>query len=156
MELMKKMIWLIFIVSSLLSCSSSKQNKNDKSVTNTQKRVVDAHNARNSLDYQGTYTGVIPGYECKAVNISIVLTEREYVLHITPLRENAETVVRKGEYTWDENGSIITLKGVEDSMAKYFVAENQLRQLNAEGKQYVGKDAAHYILRKQWSNLSFS
>ena len=150
MWLMKKMIWLMFIVSGLLSCSSSKQSQSDKGATPVQKQVVDSHNARNSLDYQGTYSGTIPGYESKTINVTIILTDREYVLRTTPLQENAKTVVQKGEYTWDESGSTITLKGVKGIIATYFVAENQLRQLDANGKQYEGMDAANYVLRKHW------
>lgn len=149
---MKRMIWMMLLMGVLLSCSSSKQNHNENVVVDTQEQVIDGHNARNSLDYQGVYTGTIPGYSSKAVNIVIVLTDREYTLRMTPLKENAETIVQKGAYIWDKSGSIITLVGVKGTPAKYFVGENQLRQLDANSKQHVGKDASHYILRKQWNS----
>ena len=150
--LMKKILLMMFIMGMLLSCSSSKQGGSEKATADTREQVMDAHNARNSLDYQGTYTGIIPGYDCKTLSISVVLTEREYVLRITPLKENAETIVQKGEYTWDKNGSVITLVGVKGISSKYFVAENQLRQLDKNGKQYVGDNAVNYILRKHWDS----
>lgn len=143
---MKKIKWLMLLVCGLVSCFGSEQ----KDVSHANKQVADIHNARNSLDYQGIYSGTIPSDDLKTLNISITLTEQEYILRITPLQENARTVTRKGEYTWDENGHVITLKGVKDIIARYFVGENQLRQLDANGKQHTEKDAANYILRKQW------
>ena len=150
--LMKKILWMMFLIGVLLGCSGSKQGNSEKAIVNSQEQVIDNHNARNSLDYQGTYTGIIPGYDSKAVSISIVLTEREYVLRSTPLKENAETIIQKGEYVWNKNGSVITLIGVKGISSKYFVAENQLRQLDKDGKQHVGENAANYILRKHWDS----
>lgn len=149
---MKQSWWMIFLISVLFGCSSSTQNSNEKAISDVKEQVIDAHNARNSLDYQGTYTGIIPGYDNKTVNIRVVLTEREYILHITPLKENAETIVQKGRYTWNKDGSVITLIGVKGTLSAYFVAENQLRQLDKNGKQHVGEGAANYILRKHWDS----
>ncbi|NDV83301.1 copper resistance protein NlpE [Bacteroides sp. 51] len=147
---MKKIMWMMFLIGVLLSCSNSKQGHSKKTV-DEQEQVIDAHNARNSLDYQGTYTGIIPGDDGKTMNISIALTESEYVLRITPLKENEETTIKEGKYTWDKSGSVITLIGVKGIPSKYFVAENQLRQLDKDGKQYVGENAANYILRMHWN-----
>lgn len=150
MKMMKNFIWMTFLVCGLIGCSSSKQNHDKKIARGKQVQMVDGHNARNALDYQGTYIGTLPGYTYKVVKLTIVLTEREYVLHATPLKERAEAIVRKGVYTWDANGSVITLEGLKNLPDKYFVAENQLRQLDMNGKQHVGENAANYILRKQW------
>lgn len=66
--------------------------------------------------------------------------------------EGAKTVVQKGQYTWDRNGTVITLEGAKGIPAKYFVGENHLRQLDKNGKQHQGEEAASYILRKHWNS----
>lgn len=148
---MKNIVCMVLLAGGLLSCSSSKQGLSESATSGNTEQRVDMHNARNALDYQGVYSGTIPGTDVKAVNIVIGLTESDYNLRITPLKENAETTVQRGKYVWDESGSIITLVDAKGTLTRYFVGENHLRQLDADGKQRVGDEASHYMLRKEWN-----
>lgn len=150
---MKKILWIMFLMGGgLLSCAESKREHKEVVKNDAEEKVVDGHNARNSLDYEGTYSGTTPGSDCKVVDLTIVLTTTEYTLRVTPLTEGAKTVVQKGQYTWDRNGTVITLEGAKGIPAKYFVGENHLRQLDKNGKQHQGEEAASYILRKHWNS----
>jgi len=142
----------MFLMGGLLSCSEARKEHKDVMKSDMGENVVDIHNARNSLDYQGTYMGTTPGIAHKVVDLTIILTDSEYTLRMTPLTEGAQTVVQKGQYTWDKSGSVITLEGVKGTPTKYFVGENHLRQLDKDGKQYQGEKAACYILRKHWNS----
>ena len=55
--MMKKLFILACVCLLITSCNSNSKNTND-SATSTE--TTDMHNAENSLDYDGTYTGTFP------------------------------------------------------------------------------------------------
>ncbi|MCV5373312.1 copper resistance protein NlpE, partial [Escherichia coli] len=54
----------------------------------------------------------------------------------------------EGHFTWDENGSIVTLTD-EDAPNQYFVGENMLMMLDMNGEKATGELASFYNLTKQ-------
>ena len=55
--MMKKLFILACVCLLITSCNSNSKNTND-SATSTE--TTDMHNAENSLDYDGNYTGTFP------------------------------------------------------------------------------------------------
>jgi hypothetical protein len=53
-----------------------------------------------------------------------------------------------GDFEWDDDGNIITLLGI-DPPNQFFVAENKLIHLDADGQQIKGEMAERYTLIKQ-------
>jgi len=108
------------------------------------------HNSRNSLDYQGTYTGTMPCADCSGIYTEITLTEDSYTMKTVyegKGKDSENTFTDSGSYTWDSNGNIITLGN--DSTNRYQVGENALYALDMDGNQITGDLADMYILKKK-------
>jgi len=79
-----------------------------------------AHNSRNSLDWAGTYEGVLPCADCPGIQTRLTLNRDESyefrTLYID--RDSAARVVR-GRFSWQPNGNAITLEGQHG--AQHFV-----------------------------------
>ncbi|MBP6319519.1 MAG: copper resistance protein NlpE N-terminal domain-containing protein [Rubrivivax sp.] len=70
-----------------------------------------AHSSRNSLDWAGTYEGVLPCADCPGIRTRLTLNRDEsYELSTLTLdRDTAPRVVR-GRFSWQPSGNAITLE----------------------------------------------
>jgi uncharacterized lipoprotein NlpE involved in copper resistance len=108
-----------------------------------------AHNSRNSLDWEGIYTGIIPAASSPGINVQISLNYDEtFVLRYEYLDRPNNISSLTGPFKWDRAGSIITLD-VKDLPPYYKVGENLLIQLDMQGNVITGNLADSYVLRKQ-------
>lgn len=117
----------------------------------------DMHNSMISLDWSGTYHGVVPCADCEGVDSKITLnddltyqTERIYI------GKSDQAFRNEGTFTWSEDGSRIRLNDLNpsDTPALYQVGENRLFQLGMDGNRIEGRLADQYILTKVIDNLS--
>lgn len=145
---------LIFFVS-LMACGSEPQPEEIPMATETEngelpQEFVDHHNARNSLDYAGEYTGTTPCADCEGIGTVVTITyEGTFTKTIKYLGKDDDTVhAFEGDYSWNEAGNTITLEGLEDQPSHYFVGENMLIQLDMDGNRVTGELAEMYILNK--------
>lgn len=110
--------------------------------------VVDAHNSKNSLDYEGTYAGTTPCADCSGIEVEITLTGDQYKKKMVYLgKEDNNTFEVSGAYSWNDAGSIIILNN--DNTEQYQVGENALFMLDEKGERITGDLAEMYILRKK-------
>lgn len=121
------------------SCNTAKQNNTETG--------LDGHTSQNSLDWQGTYSGILPCADCEGIETELSLNaESEFVL-ISEYIDRFVIDTVKGTFTWEGNN--IKLESQQDEMPLlYKVEENQLRQLHLDGKEVTGELAQHYVLRK--------
>jgi uncharacterized lipoprotein NlpE involved in copper resistance len=134
----------VFSAAVFMSCSG-KQNKQVEEVVVTEM----ADNSRNSLDWQGTYTGVIPCADCSGINVTITLNPSTYELSYLYLGKNDNVPFQVvGSFSWDETGSIINLENDASIPSYYQVGENKLIQLDMEGNLITGNLADKYVLTK--------
>ena len=63
-------------------------------------------------------------------------------------KKDFNAIDEKGSFTWNKEGSIVTLTGVNEGPHQYKVGENTLTQLDIEGKIISGDMAQNYILNK--------
>ena len=150
---MKKIFGLALVSVSLIfaSCTeSAKKNTGTTEPTPVETTAPDTHNAKNSLDYKGTYKGELPCADCDKIEVTLKLGDNDYNLTSEYFKNNKSTLKdeAKGAYTWNAEGTIITLEGVKDAPSKYMVQENQLKQLDMDGKEITGELASKYILKK--------
>ncbi|MDO5638569.1 MAG: copper resistance protein NlpE [Neisseria sp.] len=109
--------------------------------------VPDHHNARNALDWPGMYVGTLPCASCSGIRTALTLHGNgEYRLRETYLGNPESVFDSRGTFSWNEAGNTVTLSGSEPR--RYFVAENQLFALDADGKRISGALAEAYILHK--------
>ncbi|MDR2516056.1 MAG: copper resistance protein NlpE [Spirochaetaceae bacterium] len=107
-----------------------------------------AHNAQNSLNWAGVYTGIIPAADGPGINVAITLhTDATCEVQYQFIDRENSNYVYTGTFTWDQAGNTIMLD-IEDVPPYYRLGENTLTQLDMAGKPITGVIAEHYILRK--------
>jgi len=112
--------------------------------------IADAHNSRNALDWNGTYSGILPCADCSGIETQLMLKQDgSYKLtEIYQGKEGAE-FERSGQLEWNAAGNTVTLLNDNVSSIQYFVGERRLFRLDREGKRITGDLAENYILQKQ-------
>jgi heat shock protein HslJ len=103
----------------------------------------------NSLDWDGTYKGVVPCASCEGIKTTLTLNEDlSFVLLTQYLGKSEEVFEVKGTFKWNEAGNTIMLDGVKDAPNQFFVGENTLIQLDMSGNRITGDLAEKYMLSK--------
>ena len=112
---------------------------------------MNEHNAKNSLDYLGTYKGVLPCADCPGIETEITLNKDEtYQIKSTYLEKGEGNVFDEvGSYTWKEDGNTLEFEDTNSKISYYFVSENKLIALDQEGNKITGDLAKNYELEKQ-------
>jgi heat shock protein HslJ len=125
-------------------------NTNGDRATVPQTDGQGAHNAANSLDWHGTYTGVLPCADCEGISTTLSLNADEtYHLSTVYLGNEDGEFHRRGTFSWNDAGNTVRLNDFDSGPALYFVAENRLFQLDMDGNRITGDLAGRYILDKQ-------
>ena len=132
---MKITITLVLLIMLFFSSYSiAKQSQND------------SHNSLNSLDWVGTYIGLLPCDDCKEIEKRITLHEdmtyeirTEYIGSETPT-----DLIQHGVFEWSKDGSYISLKIDIPNLKpfKYKMNENTLISLNI--KSEVDENSVKY------------
>ena len=140
---MKKKILLLFVV--IVGCQNQEVKKHDKN--------NDVQNARNSVDYVGTYKGILPCVDCQGLETELSINENlTFSIRIKYQGKGEKIYLQKGHFTWNKMGNTIILTDIRNAPNQYFVGENILTQLNIYGKKITGTTAEEYILSKQPAN----
>ncbi|TBX68770.1 META domain-containing protein [Flavobacterium silvisoli] len=144
---MKKLILFVIISAGILSAC---QKQSAGEVKNQQAAIVTVLDAKNKLDYQGVYKGILPCADCEGIETTISLNENStYTIRTTYLGKGNKIFEQKGTYSWNKSGNIIKFDNAEDGPNRYEVGKNILLQLDMSGKRITGNHAAEYILAKQ-------
>ncbi|PFG57751.1 putative lipoprotein NlpE involved in copper resistance [Vibrio sp. ES.051] len=107
------------------------------------------HNAQNALDWNGTYKGTLPCADCSGIDTTLILNQDgTYMLEESYQDKEDGQSKSEGQFTWDANGSIVTLAN-EEVPNQYFVGENVLMKLDMNGEKVTGDLAPLYNLTKQ-------
>ena len=127
--------------------NAAKQTVNNELSQSGTQRADPAHNARNSLDWAGTYQGMLPCADCEAINMTVTLnTDGRYQLERVYVGKSAQAFTEQGVFNWSDIGSTILLEA--EQPVQFFVAENQLFMVDKQGKRIEGELAARYRLQK--------
>ncbi|MDR0561912.1 MAG: copper resistance protein NlpE, partial [Spirochaetaceae bacterium] len=112
-----------------------------------QGQAIDAvHNTRNSVDWAGAYTGMIPAADGPGIDVTIELRyDDTYTLTYAYVDRDSSFTV-SGTFAWDEAWSIITLDN-DEVPPHYIVGEHTLTQLDMSGNVITGDLADMYILK---------
>jgi heat shock protein HslJ len=114
------------------------------------KIIIDTHNSKNALDWQGTYKGITPCADCEGIATEVILNnDLTYIIKTKYLGKNNEKVFEeKGTFTWDKTGTTIIFNDFKGKPNQYKVGENKLIQLDMKGKIITGALAEKYVLTK--------
>jgi heat shock protein HslJ len=141
------LILILFIVFiGLSSCKSNKQVQ-----TSTMKLQGD--NSMTSVDWVGTYQGILLCADCEGIKTQIVLNkDLTYVLETQYLGKDKKVFQAKGNFKWNEEGSKITIDNTEKQI--YQVGENRLFHLDKDGNRITGEIANNYVLEMEKTELT--
>jgi heat shock protein HslJ len=109
-------------------------------------------NSMNSLDWEGTYTGIVPCADCEGIQTTINITkDLKYNIKKVYLDQSNHIYENSGTFNWNKAGSMIILSNInaENGATKYMVGENQIIQLDLNGNRITGALADKYILKKR-------
>lgn len=143
---MKKFIFMTGLICLMVGMSACKSNKE---ASGTSTSVGD--NSRNSLDWAGTYSGIVPCADCPGIETQITLySNNTYKMSRQYMDQGGITYNYDGNFQWSSDGSTITLRNLdEEGVNTHFkVGENILIQLDLKGKEIKGNLASNYVLTK--------
>jgi len=139
-----------------IEAATTDTNSTIKSVTNKTKDSLILYkatgdNSFNALDWPGTYTGTIPCADCEGIETQITIgKDLYYSMKIKyPVKSGESVHENNGRFTWNKEGSTITLNGIENAPNQYLVGENILIRLDMKGNRITGKNASKYHLKKK-------
>jgi len=147
----------LLILISLFIFFSCQSEKNTETVNEDFPETIEVpinptpgDNSMNALDWEGTYVGTLPCADCEGIETELTINyDGTYSYKTTYLGKETEAEEVTGTFQCDENGSVITLAGLDGAPGKYKVGENRIWHLDMEGKQIEGDLADRYILTKQ-------
>ncbi|RBA28040.1 META domain-containing protein [Flavobacterium tibetense] len=145
---MKKSFLILGIIAfGFTSCKNDTEKQTEITPIDSTVVQIDEHNAKSSLDYTGTYKGNLPCADCETIETTISLKENSYTKETVYKGKSKEVFKETGNYSWNEAGNTITLLNSE-APNQYFVGENVLFHLDANGKRTEGDLASNYQLSK--------
>ena len=107
-----------------------------------------ADSSQLSLDWVGTYSGVIPCASCPGIDTRITLhKDRTFERARRYIDESPAPTADSGTFAWNDAGSIVTFSPADGgSRESYQVGEHRLFQLDQQGRRIEGDLAALYVL----------
>jgi heat shock protein HslJ len=120
-----------------------------RAVPDSPAAVSDGHTARNSLDWYGTYEGIVPCADCEGIKTVLTLNQdMTYVLTATYVGKSDTPFRHTGTFGWNDAGNTVILSGLTDRPSQYFVSEGYVLQLDMDGKRIGGALADMYRLAR--------
>ncbi|MCL1850765.1 MAG: copper resistance protein NlpE [Bacteroidetes bacterium] len=144
---MKKIVFILSIACLLLSLSACKSCGG----SSEQNQIATGDNSQTCLDWEGTYSGILPCADCEGIETNLILKmDNTYQISWKYMGKDDEIYTHEGTFVWDATGNIITLENmdVEEYPTMYKVCENYLLQLDLSGNVITGELADKYILTK--------
>ncbi|MDR0443956.1 MAG: copper resistance protein NlpE [Treponema sp.] len=124
----------IILVAGMVSCATT--------------QAVDAvHNSKNSLDWEGTYSGRIPAADGPGIDVEITLNPDQNITIVYKYVDRDFSAAGIGKFHWDDTGNVVIYEN-NDFPRYYKVCEGYLLHLDMEGQIITGDLADHYVLRK--------
>lgn len=114
----------------------------------------DMHTAEISLDWQGTYSGVLPCADCQGIETELKLND-DFTYRLISNYQGKESLSDTLTGTFTLKGNYLTLDNIVpgEMSGKYKVEENRIRHLDMDGNEVTGELAGYYILTKEGNPL---
>lgn len=147
----KNQLLLLLIISfSFFNCNVVCKDKLTQSNTSNG-TVVNSHYALNSLDWVGTYKGIVPCANCEGIE-TVISLNKNFTYEMATLYLGKKEVAKsqiKGKFSWNKDGFRILLEGIQNAPNQYLVGENKLFQLDNNGNRITGNLSKNYELQKE-------
>jgi uncharacterized lipoprotein NlpE involved in copper resistance len=148
---MKKRNALVLIIFAFLLASCTVSKTKTSTLSSTKSLAIDpTHNSSNSLDWAGTYRGLLPCADCEGIeNLLALHADGTYQLNTIYKGKRGDFFTESGTFSWNKVGNTIQLSEAKNRPGQYFVGENHLVQLDMKGEKITGDLAEKYVLKKQ-------
>ncbi|WP_322971745.1 copper resistance protein NlpE [Faecalibacter sp. LW9] len=139
----------------MLSCKNDAESVKSTNTTDTIKidsTTVDTHTAQTSIDYEGTYEGVLPCIksDCKEIELKLqLMPDGVFVYSTKRLGIDQEELMTTGTFHFENDGNTIVLDQIANVPNAFFISEGKIYQLDKDQKKIEGPDAEKYILLKK-------
>lgn len=156
-NIVKIVLGVLLIVAFGCNNSKDKSSKNpeDAIVSSEKNEVIDEQTSQNTLDWNGTYTGVLPCADCDGIKTKItLLKDGTFFKCCEYLGKKENAFFENGTFVWNDAGNIVTLTGKNGKKQQYKVGENVLFHLDKEGNVITGDLAGKYKLMKNFCDSS--
>lgn len=131
-----------------ISCNKTKEGRPVETLQIEDNQEFDnEHNAKNSLDYKGTYNGILPSGLGDSLDVTIEIGDSTFVKTVKTFKKKSHPIISTGVYVWNREGNTISLNGVA-APNQYFVGENTLNQLDSSGKKIENAESENFTLSK--------
>lgn len=147
-----KNVFLIAAVAGLIfaSCKSTKEESVAVADEQTEEPAIDMSTAKNSIDYLGTYKGVVPCADCEGIETVITLNPDEsYNIKETYLGKSDNVFEDVGSFDWMDDGNRLKLEDTDSNVRFFTVADGKLIMLDMEGNPIESVYDKNYELIKQ-------
>lgn len=132
--------------------SRSTDNERSSKIANADSSTAASeHTSANSLDWDGTYRGILPCADCEGVQTTVTLNrDNTYLIESIYLGKSDKAEKENGNFSWNSAGNSIILHGLRNQRNQYFVAENKIIQLDSNGNRLAdsaarGRELIKYI-----------
>ena len=140
----------IMISISLYSCKNNHSKSEIHHKNSEVQNLQNTHNSQNSLDWTGTYIGVLPCADCAGIETEIELNSDLSYKKITRyLGKSSNSFESEGTFIWDDSGSKVILQD-EAQPNSYQVIENAIIALDSDQKLIDGDLKSYYKLDKKF------
>ncbi|MGL4583483.1 MAG: copper resistance protein NlpE [Flavobacterium sp.] len=152
----KKMLALAVLVTGIAFVGCKEEKKEETAAPTEQVATPEvettpiADTSETSLDWAGTYEGTLPGANSDIKTTVVLNQDKTFAkTSIYVDKKAGEKFEEKGTFTWNAEGTIVTLKAEGGEAVQYKVQEGSLLQLDQEGKEITGDMAKLYELKKK-------
>lgn len=145
--MMRNIFILLIVIFNLYACENTQKKSKTEDVSKSE--VVDNHNAENSLDYTGTYRGLLPCASCVGIMTTIELnSDSTFTKQDLYLSNKDSAFTEEGSFSFNKDGSTIVLKSNKGDTFTYRVEEGSLLMLNSSGEESGSLPSDLYRLSK--------
>ncbi len=153
------MRYIIFAFCIMLLIAGCKTNVEENDQITTEEVIpfnaeqIEAHNSKNSLDWEGSYSGVLPCEDCMGIDTFLKLN-RDQTYSVTQrfvdsIGDSSEAIRSEGEFFWNEEGSAITLENIKGEISTFRIGELFLTPINRNGIEVRPVQGNNFKLLKQ-------
>ena len=151
---MKKIILATFAIAAFVvsSCKSEKEPVKNEVENVEDSTKVEAKTAENSIQFDGTYKGILPCYEkdCKEVEMEIkLLPNKGYVYSTKRLGLDKTAIMTTGVFHFEKDGNTIVFPEIANVPNAFLVEEGKISQLDKNQKKIESADSTKFELKKE-------
>ncbi|MFV0145015.1 copper resistance protein NlpE [Empedobacter falsenii] len=151
---MKKIILATFTIAAFVvsSCKSETEPVKNESETVEDSLKVETKTAENSIQFDGTYKGVLPCFEkeCKEVEMEIkLLPNKGYIYSTKRIGLDKTALMTTGTFQFKEDGNTIVFPEIANVPNAFLIEEGKIIQLDKNQKKIESADSAKFVLTKE-------